>query len=78
VSDDQSVNSDLSIDPEEIAIALNQASRFSQRCRVFAPMYRQLTLQAIFSSSDLTAATMLAYSDVLSAWREYLRRFNHG
>src|SRR6266545_7337114 len=45
VSDDKTTNSDLSIDPEETAIAQFQASRFSQRCRVFAPMYRQLTLQ---------------------------------
>src|SRR5690349_13484515 len=42
VSEDKSTNSDLSIDPEETAIALYQASRFSQRCRVFAPMYRQV------------------------------------
>jgi hypothetical protein len=78
VSGDKSTNSDLSIDPEETAVAQFQASRFSERCRVFAPMYRQLTLQAIFGSSDLTAATMLAYSDVLSAWKEYMRRYNNG
>ena len=44
VSDDQGRNSDLSIDPEERSIALYQAARYSQRCRVFAPMYRQITL----------------------------------
>jgi hypothetical protein len=78
VSDDKTTNSDLSIDPEEIAIAQFQAARFSQRCRVFAPMYRQLTLQAIFGASPPTAAVELAYGDVLAAWKEYLRRFNHG
>jgi len=78
VSDDKTTNSDLSIDPEEIAIAQFQAARFSQRCRVFAPMYRQLTLQAIFGAAPPTAAVELAYSDVLAAWKEYLRKFNHG
>jgi hypothetical protein len=77
VSDDKTTNSDLSIDPEETAIALYQASRFSQRCRVFAPMYRQLTLQAIGGSVPPGAAA-LAYSDVRRAWKEYMRRFNHG
>jgi len=78
VSDDKTTNSDLSIDPEETAIAQFQAARFSERCRVFAPMYRQLTLQAIFGGTPPTAAVQLAYSDVLAAWKEYLRRYNHG
>jgi hypothetical protein len=77
VSEDQSVNSDLSIDPGELAVAQAQASRFSQRCHVFAPMYRQLTLQAIAGSPQPDAAAT-AFSDVRAAWREYLRRFNHG
>ena len=47
VSDDQSPNSDLQIDPEERSIALYQAARYALHCRVFAPMYRQLTLSAI-------------------------------
>jgi hypothetical protein len=78
VSDDKTTNSDLSIDPEETAIAQFQAARFSQRCRVFAPMYRQLTLQAIFGTTPPIAAVQLAYGDVLAAWKEYLRKFNHG
>jgi Protein of unknown function (DUF3089) len=77
VSDDQTVNSDLSIDPEEAAIAQYQASRFSQRCRVFAPMYRQLTLRTI-DGTVTPDALAVAYGDVRSAWKEYLRRFNHG
>jgi Protein of unknown function (DUF3089) len=77
VSDDQSLNSDLSIDPEVVAIALYQASRFSERCRVFAPMYRQLTLRTI--GGDVPPdAVQTAYADVRSAWREYMRRFNNG
>jgi hypothetical protein len=78
VSDDKTENSDLSIDPEEIAIAKYQASRFSERCRVFAPMYRQVTLQGIFGGAAPPAAVQLAYSDVAAAWKEYLKRFNKG
>src|SRR3954451_8104135 len=77
VSDDKSTNSDLSIDPEEISIAEYQAARFSQRCRVFAPMYRQLTLQGLGSTAS-PQALLPAYGDVRAAWKEYLRRYNHG
>jgi hypothetical protein len=79
VSDDQSRNSDLSIDPEERSIALYQAARYSQRCRVFAPMYRQITLQSLFSGQPVTEAeSQLAYGDVVSAWKTYLRKYNKG
>ena len=79
VSDDQSRNSDLSIDPEERSIALYQAARYSQRCRVFAPMYEQITLQALFSGEPVTEQeSALAYGDVLSAWKTYLRKYNDG
>jgi len=79
VSEDTSRNADKSIDPELVSIAEYQASRFSQHCRVFTPVYRQLTLQAILSSTPpTTAEALLAYSDVRAAWRTYLRRFNHG
>jgi hypothetical protein len=78
VSDDKTTNSDLSIDPEENAIALFQAARFSQRCRVFAPMYRQVTLQGINAPSPPPDALLTAYSDVRAAWNEYMRRYNHG
>ena len=79
VSDDQSRNSDLSIDPEERSIALYQAARYSQRCRVFAPMYEQITLQALFSGEPVTEQeSALAYGDVVSAWKTYLRKYNKG
>jgi hypothetical protein len=78
VSEDPGTNADLSVDPQQVAIARYQASRFSERCRVFAPMYRQLTLTGINQASVPRAAVELAYSDVLAAWREYLRRYNKG
>jgi hypothetical protein len=79
VSDDKSINSDLSIDPEERSIALYQAARYSLHCRVFAPMYRQFTLQALFSgTAPPPDAQQLAYNDVLAAWKTYLRKYNQG
>jgi Protein of unknown function (DUF3089) len=79
VSDDQSRNSDLSIDPEERSIALYQAARYSLHCRVFAPMYRQITLQTLFSGEPVTPEERLtAYRDVVDAWKTYLEKYNRG
>jgi hypothetical protein len=79
VSDDKSVNSDLSIDPEELSIALYQAARYSLHCNVYAPMYRQITLQALFSGETVTPEQrQLAYDDVVSAWKTYLDKYNDG
>jgi hypothetical protein len=44
VSDEKTGNSDLQIQNTERSIALYQASRYSQYCKVYAPMYRQVTL----------------------------------
>ena len=67
----------------ERSIALFQAARYSQVCRVFAPMYRQLTLKGISVSGGVPGAApgadpVLAFNDVLRAWRTYLRKYNHG
>jgi hypothetical protein len=77
VSDQKTPNANLQIDPVERSIALYQAARYSQYCRVFAPMYRQLTLSAIGGQVS-SANGAIAYGDVRDAWREYLRDFNHG
>ena len=79
VSDQSTTNADLTIDPQEIAVAEQQTSRFSQVCRVFAPMYRQVTIPALLHG-DLgsAAARLTAYNDVLNAWRDYLAHDNHG
>jgi len=44
VSDQKTPNANLHIDPEERSIALYQAARYSQYCRVFAPMYRNFAI----------------------------------
>ena len=44
VSNQPAPNANLKIDPAEIGVAIAQASRFSQVCNVYAPMYRQITV----------------------------------
>jgi len=80
VSDQPTGNANLHIDPEERSVALYQAARYSQYCRVFAPMYRQVTLAGIGTGSAPTTKPdpALALGDVVSAFRTYLRRYNHG
>ena len=82
VSRDNGMNSDLRPgDGEEKAAVSSQFARFSGSCRMFAPMYRQMTLAAVAAASaggDVTKPAMLAYSDVRSAWKEYLAKYNKG
>jgi hypothetical protein len=78
VREDPGPNSDLTIDPEHISIANYQAARFSQKCRVWAPMYRQLTLSAINGPDVPDSALQIAYEDVKAAWAEYMRKHNNG
>ncbi len=80
VSQQPTPTATLRRDPEVKAIARFQASRFAQHCRVYAPVYRQLTLFGITTrAGEVTQAQRdLAYQDVRDAWREYLRRHNGG
>lgn len=81
VSSQTTVNANLTVEPIERAVAHAQASRFASRCRVFAPMYRQLTLSAIRSTDpaiDFETAGAIAYRDVANAWKDYLAHDNHG
>lgn len=79
VSPPKSVNANLDIQPAERSVAVAQASRFSADCRVFAPMYRQLTLQAILNPGEVTKSSLAAaYDGVQSAWRDYLAHYNDG
>ena len=79
VSDQQSENANLHLDPEERSIALYQAARYSQLCRVYAPMYRQVTLKGIADPSSVSPhAQEVAYNSALRAWKTYLRKYNDG
>jgi hypothetical protein len=78
VSDERGLQAPRRIDPEQRSIALYQAARFSHHCRVFAPIYRQVTLSGIGNSSVPPKVREAAYADVRAAWRTYLRRYNKG
>lgn len=74
VSEQATPIANLDIEPAETSIAGYQAARFSQVCKVYAPMYRQVTLRAILSggSSEVTPEDReIAYTDVLNAWKQY-------
>ncbi len=76
VSREPSVNADLTVQASERAAALVQASRFSQRCTVWAPMYRQVTVTGLAHATKTARA--IAYDSLLSAWKDYLAHDNHG
>ena len=81
VSLDQTGNSDMTAGPEEHNVILQQFARFSSVCRVYAPLYRQVTLTAlrsIISGKAIPVDRMLAYNDVLDAWNYYLKNDNAG
>jgi len=82
VSRDAGMNSDLTPgEGEEKAAIVSQFARFAGSCRLFAPVYRQMTLGAVAASAagaDVTKPAILAYSDVRSAWKEYLTKYNKG
>ncbi len=74
VSEQDSANANLHIDPQQTAIAELEASPFSQDCRVYAPMYREDT------GRDPTSqrAERITERSVLSGWHDYLEHYNHG
>lgn len=79
VSTDPGVNSDLLPGADEQRAATQQFARFGAVCRLFAPVYRQVTATALDTGKfGDTAAHELAYSDVLAAWNAYLQNENHG
>jgi DUF3089 family protein len=82
ISTDPTANSDLVPGADqELFVVRQQAARFGQVCRVFAPVYRQVTLTALTASlagGPMTADPALAYGDVLDAWKHYIANDNHG
>ena len=81
VSRDPGMNSDLKVDQSEKLAAELQFARFASVCRPFAPVYRQMTISSIAAfaaGADIAGPAMLAYSDVLAAWRNFIRTRNNG
>ncbi len=79
VSGQSSMTADRTVDPEQRSIALYQTARYAQHCRIFAPVYRQITLAGLLKPAGITPAmTATAYGDVRTAWRSYLKNDNRG
>ena len=79
VSNQSTVNANLEVGLRETAVAVTQVSRFSQVCKVYAPVYRQITLGALDHPRRITLAdARIAYRSVLDAFRDYLAHYNHG
>ncbi|HEX3912385.1 MAG TPA: DUF3089 domain-containing protein [Steroidobacteraceae bacterium] len=81
VSNEPGGNSDLTITVAEKLVVNAQFARFAAKCRLFAPMYRQVTLtalRAMIVGKPIPVDRDLGYHDVLAAWNYYLAHDNHG
>ena len=79
VSDAPGLNAPRRSAPEVVGVARAQAARFAQSCRLYVPVYRQVTTAALLQGRYGDAqASALAYDDVLQAWHDYLLHHNDG
>jgi hypothetical protein len=78
VSEQPTENANLEIEPQETQVAIDQASRFSQECKVYAPMYPQITLAALNGGPISPGASIKAYEGVAEAFAEYMAKYNKG
>ena len=81
VSNDPGMNSDLAPGAEERLAVEDQFARFASVCRTYAPVYRQMTTSSVVAyaaGADITPNALIAYRDVVAAWRNYLQTRNHG
>ena len=86
VSHDPGMISSMKVEPEETNVVIQQAARLRARCRLYAPMYRQFTLTALFwfmihppaPGAPPPARPEVGYDDVKDAWNYYLAHENHG
>jgi hypothetical protein len=74
---DPGPNSDFEVgEPEEIFTAYNQVARLTSTCRVYAPIYRQLTLSSIGGGDEGDGGGAdpgaVAYGDVVDAFKDYI------
>ena len=81
VSLDPTGNSDMTAGTEERNVIRAQFARFGAQCRLYAPLYRQITLtslRATTAGKPVASDRTLAYTDVLDAWSHYLKNDNQG
>lgn len=82
ISTDTTGNSDLVPGADqELFVVGQQAARLGEVCRVFAPVYRQITLTALISilgGNPIPFDPALAIGDVVDAWKHYVANDNEG
>ena len=81
VSTDATAISDMNADLAELNVARLQFARFSEHCRLYAPLYRQVTLAAgrLRRAGGAAGNSLgIGYDDVLNAWNYYLQHDNRG
>ena len=83
VSTDPTPMSDMVADDAERNVIRQQFARFGSSCRLFAPMYRQVTLAGLRSmlaggGGGGALSRGPQYDDVRDAWRYYLEHDNRG
>jgi hypothetical protein len=62
----------------DFSTILYQASVFNEKCRVFAPRYRQAHIRCFFlNTPDTDTAFEIAYADVKAAFEFYLKNYNN-
>lgn len=81
VSNDSTGNSDMNAGPEELGVVFAQFSPLRTQCRLYAPLYRQVTIPALrsrFTGTPMASDWGMAYNDALAAWEHYLAHDNQG
>ena len=64
-------------DSPETQTVVAQAAQYARSCRVFAPLYRQVTLAGL-GQGGFAEGGPIAYGDVLDAWQTYISQYNEG
>jgi Protein of unknown function (DUF3089) len=83
ISTDPGGNSDLVPgEDQELFVVRQQAARLGAVCRVFAPVYRQVTLTALTANlggnNSIPVDRDLAYDDVVDAFKHYVANDSEG
>ena len=80
VSSEPTTYADMTASPEVEATVRSQAGRLTSRCRLYAPIYRQLTSAGLgqIMGAGQDPDWSRPYADVRAAWRWYMAHDNHG
>jgi hypothetical protein len=81
VSTDATPNSDMNADAAELNVVRQQFARFRSQCRLYAPLYRQVTLAGLrlmMAGGGVSLDRGIGYDDVRDAWKYYLDHDNAG